>query len=295
MALNLQALRSFVAVVDAGGFSRAAAVLNLSQPAISKSVATLEREVGMPLLERRAEGVRVTGAGQVLFDRATELFAVERAAEEELRAYLGLERGILRIGASTTIANYLLPSELAQFHAAYPGVTLRVASANTRTVARMLLQRRIDVALVEGPVDHARIEVVPWRVDALVVIAPAHHALAGNKNVSASAIATEPFIVREPGSGTRVEGDRALAERGVAPQIALTLGSTEAIKQAVMAGLGLAVISQSAVSEHLAAGTLSVIDVRNWNVPRDLTLLRLRGRVPSAAAKRFEEMIERGA
>ncbi|MEO7358813.1 MAG: LysR substrate-binding domain-containing protein, partial [Gemmatimonadaceae bacterium] len=85
--------------------------------------------------------------------------------------------------------------------------------------------------------------------------------------------------------------DRALAERGISPQIALTLGSTEAIKQAVMAGLGLAVVSQSAVSEHLAAGTLNVIDVRNWNVRRDLTLLRLRGRAPSAAARRFEEMI----
>ena len=291
MSLNLQALRSFVAVVEARGFSRAAAVLNLSQPAISKSVATLEREVGMPLLERRADGVRMTGAGQVLFDRATELFAVERNAEEELRAYLGLQRGILRIGASTTIATYLLPSALAQFHAAYPGITLRVASANTRAVARMLLQRRIDVALVEGPVEHARIEVIPWRVDALVVIAPANHALTAKKNVSAAAIAREPFIVREPGSGTRVEGDRALLERGIAPRIALTLGSTEAIKQGVMAGLGLAVISQSAVAEHLAAGTLSVIDVRQWNVRRDLTLLRLRGRAPSAAAKRFEEMI----
>ena len=291
MALNLQALRSFVAVVEARGFSRAAAVLNLSQPAISKSVAALEREVGMPLLERRSDGVRCTGAGQVMFDRAIELFAVERAAEEELRAYLGLQRGILRIGASTTIATYVLPSELAKFHSTYPGVTLRVASTNTRAVARQLLQRRIDVALVEGPVEHPRIEVVPWRTDALVVIAPANHVLARKKNVGSARIATEPFIVREPGSGTRVEGDRALAERGIVPEIALTLGSTEAIKQAVMAGLGLAVVSQSAVSEHLAAGTLSVVDVRNWNVRRELTLLRLRGRVPSAAAKRFEEMI----
>lgn len=291
MALNLQALRAFVAVVDAHGFSRAAALLHISQPAISKSVSTLERSVGMPLLERRADGVRVTGAGQVLYSHATELFAVERAAEEELRAYRGLERGTLRIGASTTIATYLLPTELAQFHKTFPGVTLRVVSTNTRAVARLLLQRKIDVALVEGPVEHARIEVTPWRADALVVIAPPAHPLSSEHNVAPSALAREPFIVRESGSGTRVEGDRALAARGVTPEIALTLGSTEAIKQAVIAGLGLAVLSQSTVAEHVIAGTIRVLDIREWDVQRDLTLLRLRGRAPSAAARKFEEMI----
>lgn len=291
MSLNIPALRAFVAVVDSRGFSRAAAALRISQPAISKSVSTLERDVGMPLLERRSDGIRLTGAGQVLYQHATELFAVERAAEEELRAYLGLERGTLRIGASTTIATYLLPTELAQFHAEFPSVTLRVVSTNTRAVARLLLQRKIDVALVEGPVSHPRIEATPWRADALVVIAPPNHALANKRRIAPSDIAGEPFIVRETGSGTRVEGDKALSERGIHPTVALTLGSTEAIKQAVIAGLGLAVLSRSAVAEHVTAGTIGVLDILDWNVQRDFTLLRLRGRAPSAAARKFEELI----
>ena len=135
MALNLNGLRVFTAVVDRGGFSKAAAALHLSQPAVSKAVAQLEREVGLALLERGGRTVRLTEAGAALHGRARELFAVERSAEEELRALRGLEGGVLRIGASTTVATYVLPPLLAAFHAAHPGITLRVTSANTRTVA----------------------------------------------------------------------------------------------------------------------------------------------------------------
>ena len=291
MSLNLQALRVFAAVVEHAGFSRAAAALHLSQPAVSKAVAGLERDVGMPLLERGARGVRLTDAGAMLHERARELFAVERGAEEELRALRGLDAGALRIGASTTVASYLLPPLLGAFHAHFPGVALRVTSANTRAVARLLLVRRLDVALVEGPVSHARIEVVPWREDALVVIAPPEHPLATRPVVAPEALATEPFILRERGSGTRTVAEAALRARGLAPPVALTLGSTEAIKQAVRAGLGLAVVSRAAVADQLATGTLAALRVRDWDVRRALTLLRLRGRVPGAAARRFEEAL----
>lgn len=291
MALNLQALRVFVAVADQGGFSRAAAVLRLSQPAVSKAVAGLEREVGLPLLERGAGGVRLTEGGSALHARARELFAVERSAEEELRALRGLDAGVLRIGASTTVATYFLPTLLGAFHAAHPGVALRVTSANTRAVARLLLQRRLDVALVEGPVRHPRLAVAPWRTDDLVVIAPPGHRLAGRPDVPASALADEPFILRERGSGTRSVAESAFRAHGIVARVALTLGSTEAIKQTVIAGLGLAVVSRAAVADHLASGTLAALSVHGWDVRRVLTLLRLRGRAPSAAARRFEEAL----
>ncbi len=299
MALNLQALRVFVAVVDQGGFSRAAAVLHLSQPAVSKAVGGLEREVGLPLLERGARGlgapgVRVSAAGAVLHARARELFAVERSAEEELRALRGLDAGVLRVGASTTVATYFLPPLLGAFHAQHPGVALRVTSANTRAVAQLLLQRRLDVALVEGPVRHPRIDVVPWREDALVVIAPPGHPLAGGGRVTADALAREPFILRERGSGTRAVAEAAFRDRGITPPVALTLGSTEAIKQAVIAGLGLAVVSEAAVGDHLAAGALVRVPVDAWNVRRALTLLRLRGRTPGPGALRFEQLLGGG-
>ena len=141
---------------------------------------------------------------------------------------------------------------------------------------------------MEGPVHDSGLEVLPWREDELIVIAPPHHPLAALDAVAPAALATEPFIVRERGSGTRDVAAAALRERGLAPPIALTLGSTEAIRQAVMAGLGLAVVSHVSAADQLAAGTLARLRVTGWEVRRALTRLRLTGRAPSAAARAFE-------
>src|SRR5690348_4220501 len=147
MPLNLHHLRLFARVAEEGGFTRAAHSLRLSQPAVSKAVRELEQQTGVPLLERAGRVTRLTAAGEALFARARELFAVEQSAEEELRALRGLNGGVLRVGASTTVATYLLFPYLARFRKANPRVELRVSSANTRAIARALLERRLDIAL----------------------------------------------------------------------------------------------------------------------------------------------------
>jgi DNA-binding transcriptional LysR family regulator len=291
MALNLHHLRVFATVAEHGGFSRAASRLRLSQPAVSKSVRELERAVGASLFERGGRAPRLTESGILLFARARELFAVERSAEEELRVLRGLEGGVLRIGASTTVITYLLPPYLARFRAAHPDVVLRVASANTRDIARALLERRLDVALVEGPVTHERIEVVPWRDDELVVIAHPRHPLAARRRVRLDDLASEPFIVRERGSGTREVAERALAFHGVRLTVAMQLASTEAIKQAVAAGLGLAIVSRSAIVDQLALGRIAVVPLKGVALERALTELRVVGRPPTAAADAFRAVL----
>jgi DNA-binding transcriptional LysR family regulator len=295
MALNLHHLRIFTAVADREGFTRAAATLRLSQPAVSKAVRALERQVGTSLLDRGAggvRGVRLTDAGRALHARARELFAVERTAEEELRALRGLEHGALRIGASTTIATYLLPRLLGTFRERHPAVDLRVTTANTRDVARSLLQRRLDVALVEGPVAHPRIDVHPWREDELVVIAPADHPLVKRRRVAVGALAEVRFVSRERGSGTRRVAEAALRAAGITPTWSLTLGSTEAVKQAVAAGLGLAIVSRLAAADQLALGVLGLVRVTGFTIPRALTRLELRDREPSAATRVFQSLLE---
>jgi DNA-binding transcriptional LysR family regulator len=287
MTLNLHHLRVFAAVAEQRGFSRAAAALRLSQPAVSKAVSQLEREVGVPLVERAGRASRLTVAGERLAARARELLGVEAAAEEELRALRGLEAGILRVGASTTIATYMLPPILARFHEAYPAITQRVVSANTRAITRALLERRLDVALVEGPVEHPRIEVLHWREDELLLIAPPGHPLASRRRVRAVELESERFIVRERGSGTREVAERALAKSGVRHAAALQLGSTEAVKQAVAAGLGLAIVSRSAAADQIALGSIVPVSLRDISLGRTLTELRLVGRMPSAAAAAF--------
>ena len=289
--MNLHHLRIFAAVAEHGGFSRAAAVLRLSQPAVSKTVQQLEHEVGLPLFDRSGRSPRLTEPGMALLARARELFGVERLAEQDLDALRGLERGVLRVGASTTVATYFLPPLLASFHRAHPGVTLRVLSANTRAIARKLLEGRLDVALVEGPVAHERISVLPWREDDLVVIAPATHRLARRKRVVVADLAGEPFILREPGSGTRVVAESALAEHGVHPGATIQLGSTEAIKQAVSAGLGIAIVSRASATDQLTLGHIAVVPLRDMTFPRALTELRLVGRSPSAPAAAFEALL----
>lgn len=295
MALNLHYLRVFTAVADRRGFTRAAASLHLSQPAVSKAVRSLEREVGTPLFERGARGVRLTEAGTALHARARELFAVERSAEEELRALRGLEGGTLRIGASTTIATYLLPALLGDFRARHPGVQLRVTTANTRAVARRLLQRRLDVALVEGPVVHSRIAVVPWRDDELLVLAGSGHAFARRRTVATRELDGQPFVARERGSGTRRVAMAALRDVGVAPDWTLTLGSTEAVKQAAAAGLGLTVVSALAAADLVALGKLHRVRVKGLAIRRTLTRLHLRDRAPSVAARAFDALLDAAA
>ncbi|HEY6830595.1 MAG TPA: LysR substrate-binding domain-containing protein, partial [Gemmatimonadaceae bacterium] len=176
--MNLHHLRLFAAVVNHGGFTKAAESLRLSQPAISKSLNELERQLNLTLIDRSGRSIRLTDAGQTLYARARELFGVEWIAEQELREIRGLKRGVLRIGASTTIATYMLPPYLGRFRLRHPGIRIRASSANTRTVLRMLLESRVDVALVEGPVSHPQVDVQPWRQDELVVIChPAHRLL----------------------------------------------------------------------------------------------------------------------
>lgn len=291
MSLNLHHLRVFAAVAEHGGFSRAAVALRLSQPAVSKTVQELEREVGLTLFDRAGRAPRLTDAGAVLFARARELFGVERVAEEELRALRGLEGGVLRVGASTTIATYLLPPLIARFHSAHPGVRLALTSANTRAIARQLLERRVDVALVEGPVSHDRLEVLDWREEELAVIAPPGHPLLARRRVTPGDLVGEPFLVREPGSGTRVVAERALEEQGIRPQLVVQLGSTEAIKQAVAAGLGLAIVSRAAAADQIALGRIAVIAVRGLALRRTLTELLVKGRRPSAPAAAFRELL----
>lgn len=291
MAINLHHLRLFTAVVDQGGFTKAAGALNLSQPAISKSLKELEDGLQLSLIDRSARSIRLTDAGRLLYDRARELFGVERIAERELRELRGLKRGILRVGASTTIATYFLPPILGRFHLRHPSVRISASSANTRTILRRLLESKIDLALVEGPVFHPHVDVIPWREDELVVIAPPDHPLARRAAVRVTDLVAEQFIVREPGSGTREVTEAALARHGVQLTNTMRVGGTEVMKQAVAAGLGLAIVSRAAAADQLALGRIVVLHVDDLVIRRTLTQLKLRDRASGAAARELETLL----
>jgi DNA-binding transcriptional LysR family regulator len=293
MPLNLHLLRLFVTVAQQGGFSRAAEALHLSQPAVSKGVREFEAQVGTALLERGAGGVRPTEAGTRLLEQARALFAAERAAEEELDALRGLERGTLSIGASTTIATYLLPKLVGAFHRDHPAIELRLTSANTRAIAELLAARQLDLALVEGPTPGFNLVAEPWRSEELILItAPDHRFLRMPARAVLRALENEILLIREPGSGTREVVASALAAHRLEPRRSIEIGSTEAIKQMVAAGFGVAIVSAAAAADQIALGRLAVVRPRDFVVTRVLMRLGLPGRRHSAATAAFNRLLD---
>jgi DNA-binding transcriptional LysR family regulator len=294
MSLNLHLLRLFAAVARHGSFSRAAEALHVSQPAVSRGVREFEDQVGNRLLERKASGVIPTEAGRILLRHASALFAAERAAEEDLAALRGLTSGSLSIGASTTISSWFLPSLLGEYHQAHPAIKLQLRIANTSDVLDLLLARELDVALVEGPAEHHGIIVRPWQEDRLVWVAASSHPLAKlPAPLALDRIADELILVREPGSGTREVAAAAMAAHGFHPREMLEVGSTEAIKHMVAAGIGIALISAAAIKAEVSLHSLIVLNIKDFTAVRMLNRLSLLERHPTAAAAAFERLLDR--
>ncbi len=292
MELNLHLVRLFAAVVAEGGFSRAALVLHVSQPAVTKGVRELERQLGTALLDRTKRIITLTPAGEILYRHARQIMSATRDAELELDQLRGLATGRLHIGASSTIGIYLLPTMLGQFQARYPHVQLFLDIGNTHEIAERLNAATLDVAFVEGPVSKEQFHVTPWRADQLVVIAPAGHPLAGLPAVPVERVLTEPFVLREPGSGSRQVIETALQARGISLTVRMELGSTEAIKQIVAAGLGLAIVSRVTIATEVAMGRLTVLDVPELTLSRTLTRLTIAGRPASHALDALMQLME---
>jgi DNA-binding transcriptional LysR family regulator len=295
MSLNLHLLRLFATVVRTGSFSRAAETLHISQPAISKGVRDFELQVGCRLLDRTPKGVRPTREGQALARHADALFAAERAAEDELLSLRNLDSGSLRIGASTTIATYMIAEYLGIFHRKYPGIELHLVSANTRDIANLMTAHEIEVALVEGPVEGDDLISEPWRTDIMsLIVGPYHRFASLELPIDRVALRDEILIVRESGSGSREVVAQALSAHGVEPKQTLEIGSTEAIKQAVAAGLGISIVSTAAIDDQVKLGRLKIVSLRDLHIERALWQLRVPGRIDIPAAVAFERIIRKG-
>ncbi|QPC80520.1 LysR family transcriptional regulator [Phototrophicus methaneseepsis] len=291
--MNLASLRLWMMVAEHSSFSRAAEVAYISQPAISKRVQELEQSLGVALLDRSGRNVQLTEAGQILYRYGKQIFAAERAAESALAQLNDLQRGHLAVGASNTIGTYLLPALLGRFHDQYPGIELSMEIGNTHQMIEELRHKPLDVAFVEAPVTGPDLNVIPWRTDQLVVIAPIDHPLAAQDRVSLERLSQEVFIMREPGSGTREVAENALSQHGVELPIAFELGSNAAVKQAVIAGLGLAIISEVTLTLELALKRLTVLKVPELILNRALTHVTIIERPHSPALTAFLASLER--
>ncbi len=289
--MNLNQLRVFIAIADTGSITRASRRLKVSQPAVSKQLTELEHALGTTLFDRVARGVRLTESGRVLEGHARRIFAAETAAEDELAELVGLTRGRLSIGASTTIGSYLIPTVFGRFRREHPSVKLDLEIGNTATIQTALLENRLDLGLTEGFVASDSLAVEQIASDEMVLIVAPQHPLRTRPSVSARALLSEAFIMRERGSGTRDVIEAALAQLDIEIDPVMALGSTEAVKNAVAAGLGVAMVSRLTVELELSTGRLCAVEVSDLRIQRELHLLRLKRKRQSPAIEAFVALL----
>lgn len=295
MQLNLHLLRLFVAVAEAGSFSRAAEALWISQPAVSKGISELEHQLDLALLERGqggsrggAKGIHLTEAGTALLSHARAIFAIERTALEDVRARVGVQRGSLSVGASTTVASYWLPPFIARFHAQHPFVAPKLVVGNTQWICEQLAQRSIDLALVEGEVDDDRFDTAFWRDDPLALVVPPGPA-AGLQAV----LGAGRWILREPGSGTRQAAEAVLHRLGHPAAPWMEMASNEAIARTVASGLGASILPRAVVADLLQLGALQELALQGAeDLSRPLYRVTLKGRPLSPAAAGMLALLE---
>ena len=293
--MNLNHLAIFQAVASCGSVSGGAQQLHISQSAVSKQLGDFERTLGVVLFDRLPRGMRLTEAGRVLLGYANRLFAIEVEAEHALNNLQQLAHGRITIGASRTIGAYLLPPILAAYRQRHPGVEISLQVENTSTIESKLIAGEIDIGFAEGIVSSDLLDYRVFAKDELVLIAAPRHPVSRQTPLSLAALAEYPLLMHEVGSGTRAVTEQALTAKKLNVRAAMTLASTEAIKQTVATGIGLAILSALAVRTEVRAKTLTIVPVRGLNIQRPLYRVRLKNTSPSPALEAFMALLPTGA
>ncbi len=286
MKFSLRQLEVFVAIARSENVSLAAGRLALSQSAASSALVELERAYACPLFDRIGKRLHLNSSGRGLLPLAEALLGQARAVDD----YLGGGRpGPLAVGATLTIGNYLATLIVVDYMRRYPDAPVSLQVANSETVVGRLLQGECDFGLVEGEVAHPALQVEPWLADELVVFCAPGHPLAGHGAVDSATLAGEPWVLREPGSGTRGQFDRSIGSRLPAFRLGLELEHTEAIKRAVESGLGLGCLSRLALREAFRRGSLVELPTPQFDLRRHFYFVSHRSRNAGLAGQLFRE------
>jgi DNA-binding transcriptional LysR family regulator len=296
--LTLHQLAIFRAVAQYRNFSRAAIELSLTQPAVSRQIQALEQQVGIVLLVRQGRRMQLTDAGRDVLGCAVRVESLLEELESTLLAHKGLHRGRLRLSATTTAGEYLLPPLVAGFRQRFPGVTVALHVTNREGVLRALSAGDADLALMGRPpptADWAASAILPNEL--VAVASPDHHLLRGrppgaDDRFELSALRNETFFVREPGSGTRLAVEQYLDQAGWPPDEIIELGSDGAIKQAVMAGLGIAVLSRQALELELSVGRLAILPLVGLPLRREWFIVEPKRDRSAPAVQAFRTYLE---
>lgn len=288
--MDVRSLEVFLSVAKHLNFTRAGAEINLSQPSVSVRIRQLESELGVKLFEQLGKKVGLTEAGSLLIPHAHRVISAIQDASHAIDELQGLERGSLRIGASTTPGMYLIPKTIAKFKARYPRIEIQLGIKDTRQVEEGVARNEFDFGFVGGHLAGDEVEAQAWLTDQLVLVVAPGHALARKKSVKLEDLRKEKFILREPGSATRATIIRHLQQLNLSVQPLIELENPESVKKVVQSGLGIAFISMFAVETELKAKSLVALAVRGIDIRRELKIVHRRDKHLSRAARTFIEV-----
>jgi DNA-binding transcriptional LysR family regulator len=293
--VDLRQLEIFVKVAELGSFSRAAESLFLTQPTVSEHIRALEDELGVRLLDRLGRGAVVTKGGALLLTYAQRLLALSREARQAIERYQGRMSGELLVGASTIPGEYILPGLIGRFKEKFPDIAVTLLIGGSQAVVDWVADGRVEIAVVGAGSGHRGVEFRELLPDDIVLIVSASHPWQGRKQVGLDELRGEPLLLRERGSGTRAALEGALARAGheiSAFRVVGEMGSTQAIKQAVKAGVGVSLVSRRAVEEECRAGSLWGLRVKDLPIVRAFYLATHRERSRSPLAEAFRGFVE---
>jgi DNA-binding transcriptional LysR family regulator len=293
--MDLRRLEIFAKVAELGSFSRAAEALFLTQPTISEHIRALEEELGVQLLDRLGRGATPTRAGDLMLGYARRILALSREARQALDQFQGRLSGELIVGGSTIPGEYVLPALIGRFKAKYPDISISLLIGDSRQVTAWVDDGRVEVAVVGARPPQRTLVARELMPDELVVVVAAEHPWAGRRTVTLADVKGEPMVVREQGSGSREALERALGEVNAdlaGFRVVGAMGSTQAIKQAVRSGVGIALISRRAVEDECRTRLLACLKLEDLSVSRFFYLVTHRDRSRSPLAQAFVDFVE---
>lgn len=289
-------MRVFITVADKKNFSKAAKALSLTQPAVSFQIQTLEQYYQTMLFDRVNRHVKLTSAGELLLDYAVHMNNLQAELERNMQQLTGHVKGELLVGASTTIGEYILPYVVGSFKQDYPDVNVTIQIMNTKDVAAAVDSRAFDLGIIEGPIPSSdTIELHPFLEDELVLAIPASHPLAAKGTITLEDLKNLPYITREPGSGSRLIFEQALIDADFDIEdlnIVMELGSTTAIKSAIMGGLGISTISKWAIQDLLKTGKVVALNIEGLTLKRTFRIIINKEKFQSEAAGKFYDFLD---
>lgn len=288
--MDVRDLEVFLSVAKHLSFTRAGEEVHLSQPSVSVRMRQLEEGLGVKLFEQAGKKVALTEAGHLLESCARRVVVAMVDAHHAIEEYRGLQRGSLRIGASTTPGMYLVPKFIARFKLRYPGIKIHLAINDTRSIEQNIIGHEFDFGFVGGHLISGELEVLPWLTDEIVLVVPPGHRLAHKRQAKLRDLLGEQFICREQGSATQAAVSDRLKTAGFQLETVMELGNPETLKQAIQNGLGVAFLSRFTIEAELKTKTLVVVKVKDFDVRRELKIVYRKDKHLNRGAKAFIEV-----